>query len=191
MLKLNYVKKIFFYSRGQLGHGDLNSLNEPEQISNLIGFKIIKIAAGGWHSCAVTDAGDLYVWGWNNYGQLGYPIEDENDKEGVGLSAEPIVIDFQDDIQDVSCGSRHTVIMTGKTNFFQKFILFLIIFFFISATGELFATGWNDYGQLGIGVVCNKVSKFSQIKLEAKGKKDLICGPWFTTLLLTPSKKKS
>jgi len=29
------------------------------------------IACGGWHSCALTTTGDVYVWGWNKHGQLG------------------------------------------------------------------------------------------------------------------------
>lgn len=45
----------------------------------LAGVEIVKIAAGGWHSCAISSIGDLYTWGWNDRGQLG--IHQEPDKE--------------------------------------------------------------------------------------------------------------
>lgn len=36
----------------------------------LDGMKIIKIAAGGWHSAAISEFHDLYMFGWNESGQL-------------------------------------------------------------------------------------------------------------------------
>ena len=39
----------------------------------LAGFKVIQIAAGGFYSCAITEDGDLYTWGMNSFGQLGFP----------------------------------------------------------------------------------------------------------------------
>lgn len=88
---------------GQLGHGDLESRREPRAVEALQGLAVAAAAAGGWHSAAVSgerggrgrplpgrareeapprrrltsppppDAGDLYLWGWNEAGQLGLP----------------------------------------------------------------------------------------------------------------------
>ncbi len=60
-------------SRGQLGHGSIESNEYPQEIEVLGGIKIVQIAAGGWHSCALSESGDVYVWGWNESGQLGLP----------------------------------------------------------------------------------------------------------------------
>jgi alpha-tubulin suppressor-like RCC1 family protein len=59
------------------------------------------IAAGGWHSLALTESGEVYAWGSNGHGQLG--LGDTNNRltptevhrtvpatskpEGVGTSA--------------------------------------------------------------------------------------------------------
>ncbi|XP_045190309.2 uncharacterized protein LOC123547349 [Mercenaria mercenaria] len=62
-------------SRGQLGHGEISVdlQKTPRCIDTFSGIFVISIAAGGWHSTAVTDSGDAYVWGWNESGQLGLP----------------------------------------------------------------------------------------------------------------------
>ena len=57
-------------SRGQLGHGTLTSEETPRLIRALDGLRIIKIAAGGWHSAAISESNDLYMFGWNESGQL-------------------------------------------------------------------------------------------------------------------------
>lgn len=61
------------FSRGQLGHGDLESVQEfARQVDSLAGLHVTSVAAGNWHSAAVTECGDLYTWGWNQSGQLGF-----------------------------------------------------------------------------------------------------------------------
>ncbi len=55
---------------GQLGDGTTDDRHEPTLVlSGSVEFQMI--SAGGWHSCALTDAGDAYCWGWNVDGQLG------------------------------------------------------------------------------------------------------------------------
>ncbi|XP_064112359.1 E3 ubiquitin-protein ligase HERC2-like isoform X2 [Macrobrachium nipponense] len=61
--------------RGQLGTGVLHFSDVPLQVENLHGLFIKSISCGGWHSTALSDSGDVYVWGWNESGQLGYPFK--------------------------------------------------------------------------------------------------------------------
>jgi alpha-tubulin suppressor-like RCC1 family protein len=64
---------VLCFSRGQLGHGDLENEQEiARQVDSLAGLRVVLVAAGGWHSSAVTECGDLYTWGWNQSGQLGF-----------------------------------------------------------------------------------------------------------------------
>lgn len=61
-------------SRGQLGHGIVqDKLEEPTQVDAIAAVPIKAIAAGGWHSVVISEYGDLYIWGWNVNGQLGFP----------------------------------------------------------------------------------------------------------------------
>lgn len=95
-----FVCMCLFDSHGQLGHGGLTSEEEPRAVEALWGMPMSCVATGGWHSVCVsgkcytkmltmkwvtalslrdknplffTDGGDLYVWGWNESGQLGLP----------------------------------------------------------------------------------------------------------------------
>lgn len=58
-------------SHGQLGHGDLQCVDSLRLVEALEGVRMSTVCAGGWHSMALSDCGDLYVWGWNDVGQLG------------------------------------------------------------------------------------------------------------------------
>ena len=60
-------------SRGQLGHGNLMSEDKPRLIMALDGMRIRKVAAGGWHSACISQYDDLYMFGWNESGQLAQP----------------------------------------------------------------------------------------------------------------------
>jgi alpha-tubulin suppressor-like RCC1 family protein len=43
----------------------------PEKVVDLDGIPIADIAAGGWHSLALSRDGQIYVWGRGEYGRLG------------------------------------------------------------------------------------------------------------------------
>lgn len=57
---------------GQLGTGNTTSVNAPQPVSTVSLTNIKQIAAGGFHSCAVDMSDDVWCWGSNVYGQLGF-----------------------------------------------------------------------------------------------------------------------
>ncbi|XP_059163498.1 E3 ISG15--protein ligase HERC5-like isoform X2 [Physella acuta] len=134
VLLLTNCGTLFSYgigSRGQLGQSSVDTKKVPTLLDALNGIEIRKISAGGWHSTAISDVGDLYVWGWNDCGQLGLAAYKENVLTNV--QTEPQYVHFSDEccMKSVACGSRHTVILLDD--------------------GKVFASGWNCYGQLGLG----------------------------------------
>ncbi|VDD93017.1 unnamed protein product [Enterobius vermicularis] len=58
-------------SRGELGHGSLQNESFPVLLDSLQPLRIVQISCGSWYSVALTDGGDVYVWGWNRCGQFG------------------------------------------------------------------------------------------------------------------------
>uniref|UniRef100_A0A915PMK7 Uncharacterized protein n=1 Tax=Setaria digitata TaxID=48799 RepID=A0A915PMK7_9BILA len=84
-------------SHGELGHASLESEQQPRLIERLDGLVVVQVACGGWHSAALTDNGDVYLWGWNKYGQLAgccevgeildVPVPLDIEESVVGLTA--------------------------------------------------------------------------------------------------------
>ncbi|XP_023239739.1 RCC1 domain-containing protein 1-like isoform X2 [Centruroides sculpturatus] len=171
VLCLTVDGKIYSYglgSRGQLGHGTTENEETPRVVEALEGIPIKMIATGGWHSVALSTIGDIYVWGWNESGQLGLPASISNKKlsEVVTFQAIPQLLDFPHDaiIKTVSCGSRHTAA--------------------ISEDGQLWTWGWNGHNQLGL----NKLTPVDypncvQIPPEYKVQ-NVICNYWNTIVVV-------
>lgn len=158
--------------RGALGHDDVNSHETPKQIEALAGLKIIDIAAGSFHSAAVSSFGDVFVWGWNTNGQLGLPkvpqgTFEKSSKSSQQVFTTPQPIDFEDDteaIRNVHCGAKHTILKTERN--------------------RLFAAGLNNYGQLGLASHAEEVDKFTEIPLkDVSDETRVVCGFWSTFLI--------
>ena len=45
--------------------------NVPEIVPALVGHRIIAVSCGQYHTCAVSDRGDVFTWGKGEMGQLG------------------------------------------------------------------------------------------------------------------------
>ncbi|XP_055588032.1 probable E3 ubiquitin-protein ligase HERC4 [Uranotaenia lowii] len=110
--------------RGQLGNGEITQYKEePQLIEALAGIKIVDIAAGGWHSGAISSFGDLYSWGWNSKGQLG--LKDECKVRGSVFPL-PQLIDISVGIEEqeeislarVYCGKEFTLILDSRNRIF-------------------------------------------------------------------------
>ncbi|KAG2730367.1 hypothetical protein I3760_01G288800 [Carya illinoinensis] len=89
------------------------------------GVRIAAVAAGGRHTLALSDAGALLAFGWGLYGQCG---QDGTDDE---LSPACVSSLLGIRIEGVAAGLWHTVC--------------------ISADGDVYSFGGNQFGQLGTG----------------------------------------
>ena len=56
---------------GQLGHGKERECKRPKIIKFSEELRVKEISAGAAHTIILTEKGEIWVWGMNNYGQLG------------------------------------------------------------------------------------------------------------------------
>src|SRR4249919_3193349 len=83
-----------FNGSGQLGTGNTNSVGDDEAPGSVppvdlgAGRRALAISAGGDHTCALLDNGDVRCWGAGLYGRLGYgntnTIGDDETPGGLG-----------------------------------------------------------------------------------------------------------
>eukprot|EP01017_Pseudomicrothorax_dubius_P024431 TRINITY_DN2595_c0_g3_i3.p1 TRINITY_DN2595_c0_g3~~TRINITY_DN2595_c0_g3_i3.p1 ORF type:complete len:623 (-),score=139.19 TRINITY_DN2595_c0_g3_i3:74-1942(-) len=65
---------------GQLGIGNKKSASLPIKLIGLDGLKVTRLAAG-YHSAAVTEEGEIYVWGTGIFGEILFPQAIQSLKE--------------------------------------------------------------------------------------------------------------
>ena len=110
---------------GRLGHGSERNELVPRMIEALAGKRMRQVACGGFHSAAITEAGDVHTWGGGEHGQLGH-----GDK--VNKHAPCRVEALQDEcVLQVTCGWSHTVAL--------------------SEDARVYTWGNGDHGKLGHG----------------------------------------
>ncbi|WP_217134938.1 RCC1 domain-containing protein [Leucobacter chinensis] len=125
-------------TRSQLGLGDTQDRLEPTPIALLDGVTANQVEAGFYHSLALGSNGRVYGWGDNGNGQLGNPAAGKN-------ASLPVEAQLPADV-------RVTALAAGS-----YFSLAL------SESGDLYAWGYNDKGQLGDG---STVTRSTPVKVE-------------------------
>uniref|UniRef100_A0A1B6DZ80 RCC1-like domain-containing protein n=1 Tax=Clastoptera arizonana TaxID=38151 RepID=A0A1B6DZ80_9HEMI len=112
-------------SDGQLGLGtsDTACIDVPEEVKGILG-TVEQLAAGCNHSVALTNKGQVYVWGSNADGQLGLGP----DVKSVSM---PTVLPLEETVSSIACGYYHTILLTEE--------------------GHAYACGEGEGGKLGLG----------------------------------------
>ena len=115
---------------GQLGNNSTTDSRIPVAVQMPAGVtRFQSIAAGVFHTCAITNEGKAYCWGWNRYGQLGNNSP-TNSRIPVAVQM-PAGVSFQSTVADYF----HTCALT--------------------TTGQAYCWGMNGYGQLGNNSTAN------------------------------------
>ena len=122
---------------GQLGTGTMTASPLPTDVLGL-DRRIAAVAAGAWHSCALTTTGGVICWGDNLNGQLG------NGKTTIATA--PVdVVGLTSGVVAIAAGSFHTCALTD--------------------TGGVKCWGSNHYGQLGDGGTTDRTTPVDVIGL--------------------------
>ena len=133
------------------------SVANPQKVATAVGTNgvptaylsnISQIAAGYDHMVALDKEGRVWTWGRNNFGQLGY------DTGAVSYSALARKVTIQEngedvDIMAVAAGEYHTLALTNG--------------------GEVWAWGYNHYGQLGRETLPTKWADFNSTPVKVLG----------------------
>ncbi|KAF7831165.1 PH, RCC1 and FYVE domains-containing protein 1 isoform X1 [Senna tora] len=146
---------------GRLGHKIDIDVNSPKMIDSLNGIHIKYTACGEYHTCALTDSGEVYAWG--------------DDCCGANLAGEGKFISqwiphklsgplYGISISNVACGEWHTAI--------------------VSSCGRLFTYGDGTFGVLGHGD-SQSVSQPKEVEsLKGLWVRSVACGSWHTAAIV-------
>ena len=147
--------------QGQLGVGDTANRHEFTRVS--LPDVALSLAAGAQHSVVATVQGHVFVFGSNQFGQLGLDSEEEGTALRSVYSTPRRILTLRDHfIVHVAAGLYYSVALT--------------------ATEKVFLWGCNDVGQLGLGDLKDRPSPvllapFSKVK-------SIACGLSHTALVL-------
>ncbi|CAI9098273.1 OLC1v1034892C1 [Oldenlandia corymbosa var. corymbosa] len=153
------------------------------------GVKVTSVAAGGRHTLALSDVGQVWGWGYGGEGQLGLgsriklvasphlipcfelsmngkqrpPINSANPvQKGSGIGSY---------IKTISCGGRHSAVITDS--------------------GTLLTFGWGMYGQCGQGNTDDILKPTAVVSLSGTSIEAVAAGLWHTICVSSDGRVRS
>ena len=145
---------------GELGDGLDPSDSRPGVSPTPVLENVKAVSAGAMHSCALTTAGGVRCWGFNNAGQLGFAQPDA----AVPLLSPPST-DVLTNVKAIAAGYDFTCALT--------------------VSGGVRCWGSNAYGQLGIGSSSITMLSTPPSADAITGVKAVAAGDWHTCVLTT------
>src|SRR5439155_15131308 len=121
---------------GELGNGSRTSSAAPVAVAGGLSFSAL--AAGGRHTCGVTDARTAYCWGYNGEGELG--------TGSATNSATPVA---------VAGGLSFSALAAGAPSGFNSEFGHTCG---LTSVGAVYCWGDNGDGQLGTGSATNSAT---------------------------------
>jgi len=119
---------LWTWGRGKdkvLGHGSFRDECGPRRVEALEGISVVAVSLGTSHAAAISNAGQLFTWGYSDLSALGYHSETE-------FQGTPQLVPSLENVLQVSCGFSHTAAITAR--------------------GWLYTWGHSPEGALGLGV---------------------------------------
>ncbi len=124
--------------------------------------RVCQVSAGGMHSLALTEDGNLWTWG-EPWGSFSMTIDRRPHRVEV---EDPEEIVERGGFVAIACGAFHNLALT--------------------ATGEIYSFGLNDYGQLGLGHTASVTAPQRIVDgLEGVTVADISCGGWHSACVST------
>ena len=146
---------------GQLGLGNGNSRKTFLQVTTNINNDVKQVACGQHHSFILKNDGSVWCCGLSDKGQLGLGITYNSTTTEDTFTQ--VTANINNDVKQIACSYYNT--------------------FLLKNDGSVWATGYNCYGELGLG---DKVYETSFTKVTTNINNDvkqIVCGDYHTAII--------
>ena len=135
--------KLFSGACSPLGHGNDDNRLVPRRVEYFVKNKLkgLQIAVGRYHSAALTDNNQVYIWGKGDYGVLGLG----------GSRSHTAPVHIANLCAKTQTTDADTVIKIDAADYFTAALTSNLPFRTGVEGGDVYVWGSNDEGQLGIG----------------------------------------
>jgi alpha-tubulin suppressor-like RCC1 family protein len=107
-----------YNASAQLGYGHVNNIGDDEFPASAgdvnIGGRVVQVAPGGQHTCALLETGRVRCWGGNRYGALGYGHLDTIGDDELPATAGDVNVG--ESVVQISAGNDHTCALLATGN---------------------------------------------------------------------------